>query len=156
MGKIRSLNSFLWVRAYANRLRKAWLRLRHGIVTHPTSSLSLSSRLLCHAPGAINVGEETLVAFKTLLMSHDASSGQSAPIVIGRRCFIGGGSTIMPGVTVGDESIVAAGAVVFADVPPRSIVAGNPARVIRSDIKVGRFGRLDGADDNSIRLWRAD
>ena len=61
---------------------------------------------------------------------------------------------IMPGVTVGDESIVAAGAVVFDDVPPRSIVAGNPARVIRSDIKVGRFGRLDGADDNTRRLYR--
>jgi acetyltransferase-like isoleucine patch superfamily enzyme len=44
--------------------------------------------------------------------------------------------------------------VVFDDVPPRSIVAGNPARIVRSDIVVGRFGRLAGADDNSRKMWQ--
>lgn len=55
-------------------------------------------------------------------------------IHVGRRCFIGG-STLMPGVTIGDESIVAAGAVVMSDVPPRCIVGSNPARIIRCDIE---------------------
>lgn len=48
----------------------------------------------------------------------------------------------------------AAGAVVFCDVPPNCIAAGNPAKIIRTEIIVGKFGRLSGADDNSRRLWR--
>jgi acetyltransferase-like isoleucine patch superfamily enzyme len=52
----------------------------------------------------------------------------------------------MPGVRIGHSSIVAAGAVVTKDVPPRSIVAGNPAKIIRSDIEVGRYGRFLSAD----------
>jgi acetyltransferase-like isoleucine patch superfamily enzyme len=64
---------------------------------------------------------------------------------------VGGNAVVLPGVTIGDESIVAAGAVVFEDVPPRSIVAGNPARVIRSDIEVGKRGRLKGSEDAEQR-----
>jgi acetyltransferase-like isoleucine patch superfamily enzyme len=56
----------------------------------------------------------------------------SAPIRIGRRAWLGFGAAVMKGVEVGEEAIVAAGAVVTADVPPRTIVAGNPARVVRS------------------------
>ncbi|MCE7067376.1 sugar O-acetyltransferase [Dyadobacter sp. CY326] len=54
------------------------------------------------------------------------------PIVIKRNAWIGAAATILPGVTVGENSIVAAGAVVSRDVPPNSIVAGIPAKVIKS------------------------
>jgi maltose O-acetyltransferase len=87
-------------------------------------------------------------------MGYDVARDQHAPVRIGKRCFIGGGSVILPGVTIGNEVIVGAGAVVFDDVPDRCIVAGNPARIVRRDIAVGRFGRLAGADDNSRRLWK--
>ena len=53
-----------------------------------------------------------------------------------RRAWIGAGATVLPGVTVGENSIVAAGAVVTKDVPDNTIVAGVPARVLRS-IKQG-------------------
>ena len=53
------------------------------------------------------------------------------PIVIEDKVWIGGNATILPGVTVGENSIVAAGAVVPKDVPANSIVGGNPARLIR-------------------------
>jgi acetyltransferase-like isoleucine patch superfamily enzyme len=56
----------------------------------------------------------------------------AAPVSIGRNCWIGFNSAILKGVSVGDEAIVAAHAVVVEDVPPRSIVAGNPARVVRT------------------------
>ena len=49
------------------------------------------------------------------------------PVTIGNDVWIGGHSTILPGVTIGDGAVVAAGAVVTKDVPPRSLVAGNPA-----------------------------
>jgi acetyltransferase-like isoleucine patch superfamily enzyme len=54
------------------------------------------------------------------------------PIVIERNVWIAAGATLLGGVTVGENSVVAAGAVVTRNVPPDSFVAGNPARVIRS------------------------
>ncbi|WFU43114.1 sugar O-acetyltransferase [Bradyrhizobium sp. CB82] len=54
------------------------------------------------------------------------------PIVIERNVWIAAGATVIGGVTVGENSVVAAGAVVTRDIPPNTLVAGNPARVIRS------------------------
>jgi acetyltransferase-like isoleucine patch superfamily enzyme len=54
------------------------------------------------------------------------------PIVIERNVWIAAGATIIGGVTVGENSVVAAGSVVTKDVPPNTLVGGNPARVIRS------------------------
>jgi len=51
--------------------------------------------------------------------------------VIERNAWIATGATIIGGVTVGENSVVAAGSVVTKDVPPNALVAGNPARVIR-------------------------
>lgn len=54
------------------------------------------------------------------------------PITVGDYAWIGAGAIILPGVTIGKGAMVAAGAVVTKDVPPRMVVAGNPARVMRS------------------------
>lgn len=54
------------------------------------------------------------------------------PVVIERNVWIAAGATIIGGVTVGENSVVAAGSVVTKDVPPNTLVGGNPARVIRS------------------------
>jgi acetyltransferase-like isoleucine patch superfamily enzyme len=54
------------------------------------------------------------------------------PIVIERNVWIAAGATVIGGVTVGENSVVAAGAVVTKDVPSNTLVGGNPARVIRS------------------------
>jgi acetyltransferase-like isoleucine patch superfamily enzyme len=54
------------------------------------------------------------------------------PIVIERNVWIAAGATIIGGVTVGENAVVAAGSVVTRDVPPNTLVGGNPARVIRS------------------------
>ena len=54
-------------------------------------------------------------------------------MVIGNDVWIGDKATILPGVTIGDGAVVAANAVVTKDVPPYSIVGGNPARVIKSN-----------------------
>ena len=54
------------------------------------------------------------------------------PVVIQKNVWIGAGATILPGVTVGENSIVAAGAVVSKDVPPNTVVGGVPGRVLKS------------------------
>ncbi|NLW79456.1 MAG: sugar O-acetyltransferase [Ruminococcaceae bacterium] len=53
------------------------------------------------------------------------------PVKLGDNVWVGGNAVILPGVTIGDDVVVAAGAVVTKDVPANTIVAGNPARVIR-------------------------
>jgi len=53
------------------------------------------------------------------------------PVHIGNSCWFGANVTVCPGVTIGDECVIGAGAVVTKDIPPRSFAAGNPARVIR-------------------------
>jgi acetyltransferase-like isoleucine patch superfamily enzyme len=58
----------------------------------------------------------------------------SKPIVIGKNVWIGMYARINKGVTIGDNSIIAANAVVTRDVPANSIAAGNPARIVRSEI----------------------
>ena len=54
------------------------------------------------------------------------------PTVVKQGASIGSGATILAGVTIGEESIVGAGSVVTRDVPPRTVVAGNPARILRT------------------------
>jgi len=150
---LKSLNQLRVIREALVRVRAWWLRAVIGLDSDDTLRASMSSRLRPGRRGSISIGPETLVAFKTLIYTRDPVSGADRPVRIGARCFIGGGSMILPGVTIGDECIVGAGAVVFDDLPARSIVGGNPARVIRSDVSVGPYGRLEGADDNSRRLW---
>lgn len=62
-------------------------------------------------------------------------TGHAYPVTIGNNVWIGGHAVILPGVTIGDNSIVAAGSVVTKDVAANTIVAGNPAKKIR-DIEV--------------------
>ncbi len=63
---------------------------------------------------------------------HEAFSLEDcAPVMIGRNCWIGSRAFVLKGVTVGDNSIVAAGSVVTKDVPPNVLVGGSPARLLR-------------------------
>jgi len=85
----------------------------------------------------IVIGENCVLTGCTIL-GHDASTNKylgikysiRKPVVIEDNCFIGYGAIILMGVTIEHDSIVGAGSVVTSDVPERSVVAGNPARVI--------------------------
>jgi galactoside O-acetyltransferase len=89
--------------------------------------------------GGITIADEVMIAHKVHLVTagHPVEPDKrrayitAEPITIDRNVWIGAAATILPGVTVGADSVVAAGAVVTHDVPRATLVAGVPARVIR-------------------------
>lgn len=151
-----SLNRFLGVRKLIVRT-KWWIYCRvWQMDIHPTANFSLSARFDKTFPRGVHVGEKSYVAFDVSILTHDMTRGLYLHTRIGRHCFIGARSIIMPGIQIGDGSIVGSGSVVTKDVPPRSIVAGNPARIIRSDIEVGPYGRFPSANATGDALWEAE
>ena len=88
--------------------------------------------------GGISLGDGTLVGHQVSIatINHDMDPEKRGsmtfrPVTIGKDVWIGDHASILPGVTIGDGAVVAAGAVVTKDVPPRTVVGGVPARVIR-------------------------
>jgi acetyltransferase-like isoleucine patch superfamily enzyme len=84
----------------------------------------------------ITVGNDVAIANGAYLTDSDSHGVEGrpvreAPIRIGDGVWIGARAIILPGVTIGSRALVAAGAVVTRDVPPDTLVAGNPARIIR-------------------------
>lgn len=141
-----SLNKFLWLQRSLIRARLYYYNRIWGMSLHPTVRMSMTAKFDRTYPRGMHIGEKTYVAFGAAILTHDMTRGMYVDTVIGRHCFIGAKSLIMPGVQIGDESIVAAGAVVTKDVPPRCIVAGNPAQIVRRDIEVGPYGRFRSVD----------
>lgn len=89
--------------------------------------------------GGIKIGAGALIGHNVVLatLNHDLNPERRqicipASINIGKNVWIGSNSTILPGVTIGDNSVVAAGAVVTKDVPENTVVGGVPARFIKS------------------------
>ena len=89
--------------------------------------------------GGITIGDDTLIGHGSTLttLNHGVDPDRRAdmvpaPIRIGRKVWLGAAVTVVPGVTIGDGAIVGAGAVVTHDVPANAVVAGVPARFIRS------------------------
>lgn len=137
------LNRFQWLRRLLMRAKWLYFTKFWGMDIDPTASYSLSVRFDKTNPRGLHIGAETYVAFEAAILTHDLTRGLYLHTRIGRRCFIGARSIILPGVEIGDECVIGAGSVVTRSLPPRSLAAGNPARIIRSDIEViSRYGRL--------------
>ena len=71
----------------------------------------------------------------------------NAPVRIGKNCWLGAGALVMPGVTIGDNSVIGAGSVVTRDIPSNVVAAGNPCRVLRP---VGERDRQSYFRDKAI------
>ena len=106
------------------------------------------------AASQIEIGDDVLVAFDAVIVDHnshslkfqerrndvrdwiqgkkDWSSVATAPVRISNKAWIGMRAIVLKGVTIGEGAVVGAGSVVTSDVPPWTIVGGNPARVIRA------------------------
>jgi galactoside O-acetyltransferase len=117
------------------------------------SRTHVGSGTLLVAAHRIEIGDDVLVAFDALITDHnshslcfaersndvsewirgqkDWSHVQMAPVKIGNKAWIGARAIILKGVTIGEGAVIGAGSVVTKDVPDWTIVAGNPARIIR-------------------------
>lgn len=101
------------------------------------NNVSIMYNLLCMSAGGITIEDNVLIAANCSLISnnHDFKIREiltCKPVLIKKNAWIGAGSTILPGVTVGENAIVAAGSVVTKDVAPNTLVAGVPAKFIKN------------------------
>lgn len=111
-----------------------------GIAIGNNSNISYHSWLY----GDISIGDFVMMGPRITILTENhqhsdltipmALQGQrsSQPVTIGNDVWIGTQTIILPGVSIGDHSIVGAGSVVTRDIPPWSVAAGNPARIVRS------------------------
>jgi acetyltransferase-like isoleucine patch superfamily enzyme len=120
----------------AGYLRIAYFRMA-GISIGKSCMISWGAKLDVSG-GEIIIGDRCTITHGCVILSHDRSKkridlndkGQGT-VRLGNDVFIGVNSVILRDVTIGDYSIVGAGSVVTQDVPPRCVVAGNPAKIIR-------------------------
>lgn len=82
-------------------------------------------------PHLVSVGNYTVVGRDAILLAHCPIRG-ARRVAVGRFVYIGFGAVVLPGVVLGDHCIVGAGAVVTKSAPSGSILAGNPARILRA------------------------
>lgn len=94
----------------------------------------------CHFQdqGGIEIGDGVLIGHNVVLatINHALDPAENrknyyAPVKIGNHVWIGSNATVLPGVTIGDWSVVAAGAVVTRDIPPMAVAGGVPAKIIK-------------------------
>jgi acetyltransferase-like isoleucine patch superfamily enzyme len=123
-----------------------WLRTEHGenrICAFPGASIEIGADTLLngamlHAKREIRIGRDGRIGFGARLLDADfhdldrETAERCAPILVGERVWIGANALVLRGVSIGDDVVVAAGSVVTRDVPPRCLVAGNPARPVRT------------------------
>jgi len=138
------IRSFIARRIQHFRVQYARIK---GYDIHPSVILERKLHLDRLYPAGIHISENCLIASGVTILSHDhCKRVNNQPLLIdtsiGKRCFIAVNATILPGVRIGDEVIVGADAVVTKDVPSNVIVAGNPARIIRENIRMNNKAEL--------------
>ncbi|MCX5493770.1 acyltransferase [Kaistia dalseonensis] len=142
----RSLNKLLWLRNIIVKCKYYYYTKLWGMDIHPTATYSLSVKFDKTYPKGVHIGEYSYIAFDVAILAHDRTRGLYRDTRIGKNCFIGARSIILPGVEIGDDCVIGSGSVVTKNIPARCIAAGNPARIIRENIEVGRYGRFPFAD----------
>jgi acetyltransferase-like isoleucine patch superfamily enzyme len=101
------------------------------------SFVTADSLILCG--NRVTIGAHCAISWQVQIMDWDMhhlaeSEPNSAPVTLGDHVWIGSRATILKGVTIGDGAVVGAGSVVARDIPAKTAVAGNPARVVREQV----------------------
>ncbi len=145
LSRIDRLAGLLRARYQLSRCAEAGaeVRLRMPVIIYHPESLRLGTKIdigenvVLRAGGGLTIGDRVLIAAGAAIVTvgHPIAlprwnKNTTAPVRIGDDVWIGVNAVVLPGVTIGNGAVVAAGAVVTEDVPPFSVVGGVPARVI--------------------------
>ncbi|MFB5761929.1 acyltransferase [Paenibacillus medicaginis] len=86
-------------------------------------------------PEKISIGRNSVIGYNTTILAHEylIKEYRLGQVIIGDEVLIGANTTILPGVTIGDGAVVAAGSVVHKSVSPGAFVGGNPLRELSRD-----------------------
>ncbi|ASS76551.1 acetyltransferase [Tumebacillus algifaecis] len=105
-----------------------------GMKVGDQTALALMVMVDVMYPELISVGRNTIIGYNTTILAHEylIDEYRLGRVIIGDNVMIGANSTLLPGITIGDGAVVAAGSLVNRDVAPGSFVGGNPIRVIRA------------------------
>lgn len=126
---------FIQVARYCPSLPvKNWI-YRHvlGMQVGRHSAFALMVMVDVFFPEKIAVGDNSIIGYNSTILTHEYLIGEYrlGQVRIGSSVMIGANTTILPGVTIGDGAVVAAGSVVHKDVPPGAFVGGNPMQEIQ-------------------------
>ena len=144
------IRNFLFRKVVVN-LTRYYYRNVYGMDIGEHVRISRGARLDRTNPKGIHIGAFTAITSGVAVISHDYVMREWHEVRIGKNCFIGFNAIVLPGVTIGDGCIVAGNSVVVRDVPAGSVVMGNPARVVESNIVTGPWGiRLDKGNDTPV------
>jgi len=114
----------------------AWCRIQHDFQVNAFTQVSIGDHCLI-APRVFITDADHIMPEDDSALSQSRGF-RSAPVVIEESCWLGVNAVILKGVTIGHHSIVGANAVVTKDIPPYSIVAGSPAKVVGDSRKAKR------------------
>jgi serine acetyltransferase len=111
-------------------------------------------------PYLVTVGDDVTISHEVDFITHDGGlrvvrdehpgAFHYGPITVEDGAFIGAHAVLLPGVTVGAGAVVGAGSVVTRDVPPRTVVAGVPAKVVKSVDDYGRAKQAEWIDTSGL------
>lgn len=153
--KIRGLAN--WLRSFIRfKIRQRWIKTSGMTRIHSTVHLNAPHKIMtfghhvqlgphCHVSADIHFGNYVLCAAHVSFIGKnehsynysgytiwDSPRGNDKPTIIGNDVWIGHGAIIIGGIKIGDGCVIAAGSVVTKDIPPFSIVGGNPAKVLKN------------------------
>jgi len=132
-GKI-SFGSLVSFRGFGSR---SWFHVLSSGKLSIGSKSFINSGVMIDASVSVSIGRNCLIGDCVVIQDsnyHEIEQGagvKSKPVLIGDNVWIGRNSIILPGIEIGDHSVIGAGSVVTKNIPPRSLAAGNPARIIR-------------------------
>lgn len=134
-------------------ITRAYLRRIWGMTIGEGVRISRKANLDYTHPKGVHIGDYTIITPGVHIFTHDFVKREHVSTFIGSNCFLGAGSIILPGVTIGDHCVIAAGSVVTQDVPSRSVVAGNPAKVLKSNIKTAAYGIMGNLQPHELAVF---
>lgn len=119
------------------QLYPAWLRWRYGMHIGKNCRISWKAHLdKSINPKGIYIGDNTWILSGAMILAHDHCRNLIVDTRIGSDCVIGVRSIVMPGVCIGNQTVIGGGSIVTKNIPEHVIAVGNPAKVIREGISV--------------------